>query len=194
MAEASLGKRVRCFGCGQWFVAASDAPEPPPPSALEAPELPQPRPLLSGREVGLPGGGPHCPLCGRGVSWHAPACSHCGEELEPDDRPADRAAFPWAVRRDGEPHRGRLVYQLGVASLVAGCLSLCPTFGLGALVGLPLGVVVWVMANRDLALMGTGMMDPVGRPLTDTGRTYAIAGVLLSLCFAGLFAAMAFAP
>src|SRR5947207_6260815 len=93
-----------------------------------------------------------------------------------DERPWERLG---SVRRDCEPHRsGRLLF-LGRCSSVCGALSLC--FLLPSIVGLPLGITVWVMARRDLTAMRMGVMDPQGRSQTKQGRNHAIVGMALSL-------------
>jgi len=67
------------------------------------------------------------------------------------------------------PDRGGTVIALGVLSLLTG---IC---------GLPLGIVPWVMASRDLKAMRTGRMDSGGRRTTQAGKVLGIAGVLLSI-------------
>jgi hypothetical protein len=62
---------------------------------------------------------------------------------------------PGAVRRDCEPHRGPLVLTLGILSIVCGSLALGAWLCFGpavllALLGLPLGIVAWVLGTRDL--------------------------------------------
>jgi hypothetical protein len=91
------------------------------------------------------------------------------------------------VRRDYEPHRGTLIVSLGNLSLIAGGLSLC-LFGAGAIISIPIGILVWVMANRDLESMRAGRMDPAGKRQTETGRAGAIAGIILGLIFAAFYA------
>src|SRR4029077_1129175 len=93
------------------------------------------------------------------------------------------------LRRDALPHRGALLTTLGNVSLVVGFLSLC-LFGAGALVGVPLGIAVWVMAQTDLAQMRAGLMDSHGRHLTETARASAITGLILSLLFAAGYGAL----
>jgi hypothetical protein len=90
---------------------------------------------------------------------------------------------PGQWRRDGVPHRGRLLNGLAVAAAVCAVLGwgLC----LPAPVGFGLGVLVWLMARRDLRLMEAGLMDPAGRELTETARrvgiSYACLGLIPSL-------------
>jgi hypothetical protein len=182
VADAVLGKSIRCFGCRRTFVATASLASPSPP--------PSPR-----VEEGKSGGyddlaeeehGPYCPGCGRRISWRDLNCPYCGEELEPDDERRFRmAGLP--DRRDCEPHRGALIQSLGNVSLTVGGLSLC-MFGSGALISVPLGILVWVMATRDLDRMRDGRMDPRGQAQTETGRTGGIVGIILGLIFASFFA------
>jgi hypothetical protein len=128
--------------------------------------------------------GPFCPGCGRRISWGDLFCPHCGEELEAEDAGRFAAAL---LRRDYEPHRGPLIQSLGNVSLLVGGLSLC-MFGVGAVISVPLGILAWVMANRDLERMRDGRMDPRGKAQTETGRTGGIAGIILGVIFASFFA------
>jgi hypothetical protein len=84
-----------------------------------------------------------------------------------------------AVRRDCEPHRGKLVLKLADASLLLGAFALC----LGFVAGLALacGVAAWGLASRDLGRMRSGLMDPRGQADTARGRTRARAGLALGL-------------
>jgi hypothetical protein len=99
------------------------------------------------------------------------------------------AAPPWArpgaVRRDCEPHRGKLVLKLADASLLLGAFALC----LGFVAGLALacGAAAWVLASRDLGRMRSGLMDPRGQADTARGRTRARAGLALGLYAAVLW-------
>jgi hypothetical protein len=68
-----------------------------------------------------------------------------------------------------------------------GGLALC-TFGLGAAVSVPIGILAWLMANRDLERMRDGRMDPRGKCQTQTGRTAAATGVILGGIFAAFYA------
>ena len=181
MADALLGRQVRCFSCGHRFVAQPD-PAPPPP-AVRVP----PRPPVE-EEPGEAPGLPFCPGCGKRIAWEVLRCPYCREELEPEHKPRrPRRGGGAHVRRDSEPHRGKLIATLGNASMFLGGLSLC-LFGVGAVVSIPLGIAAWVLANNDLERMREGAMDVAGRAQTEAGRTGAIIGIVLSLLFAGFFA------
>jgi hypothetical protein len=95
------------------------------------------------------------------------------EELK--DRPREP---PGSVRRDCEPHRGPELVVLGTVSLVCGVLSWCclPS----SLVGLPLGIAVWVLSERDLSKMRAGMMDPGGKAQTERSFNRGLYGMALS--------------
>ncbi len=188
VADALLGRRVHCIGCRHAFIALARRPAPPP-ARSEAP--PAPRPAVGPRlELDDPleaERGPFCPGCGRRITWGDLSCPYCGEELEPEDEGARwRRRQAELVRRDYEPHRGNLIVSLGNVSMILGGLSLC-MLGFGATVSVPLGVLAWVMANRDLELMRQGRMDPRGKAQTETGRTGAIAGIILGMIFAAFY-------
>jgi hypothetical protein len=136
---------------------------------------------------------PFCPGCGRRVNWEVTRCPHCGEELEAENDFRRRLRLGQWVRRDSLPHRGRLLAALGTFSMVVGGLSLC-LFGVGAVLAVPVGAAVWLMANRDLELMRSGEMDPAGRTQTENGRVGAIVGIVLGTLFAAFFAVMFFRP
>ena len=140
------------------------------------------RPLLPEEEDGLP----FCPGCGRRVRWEVVLCTHCDEEFE-DDRELrrQRSRSERPRRRDMAPHRGPLIANLGNLSLTLGILALCA--GVTALVGLPLGIVAWVMANGDLDAIRNGLLDSRGRQQTELGRNNAITAVLLCSIFAGVW-------
>ena len=98
---------------------------------------------------------------------------------EREDRPWER---PGAVRRDCEPHRAELLRALSVTALVcagfAGCLAV------PAVVGLALGVTVWLLGRRDRALMSAGLMGPAGRG--ETWDAQVVAVVAAALCVIAL--------
>jgi hypothetical protein len=120
-------------------------------------------------------------------------CPHCGEELEPERDYRRPLRLGRGLRRDSLPHRGRLVAALGTFSMVVGGLSLC-LLGFGAVLAVPVGVAVWLMANHDLELMRSGEMDPAGRTQTENGRVAGIVGIVLGTLFAAFYALMFFRP
>ncbi len=114
------------------------------------------------------------------------------------DRPVPPWPPPGAVRRDCEPHRGRLVVLLGQAAFTLS-FSLAvmplvisdlprrlgrefPAWGLPLfpLAGTLPSLAAWALARHDLALIRRGRMDPAGeRPVRD-GRWFAAAGMVLA--------------
>jgi hypothetical protein len=194
MADTSLGKTTRCFGCDARFLASPDPPEPDPrdvPGPPAAPRdgygLPAALPRFAGDDE-EDEDRPFCPGCGRQVTWEESACRHCGEEFEEDDRPPVRplnldVALP--VRRDGEPHRSRSLFWLGSASAVFGLFA--AFFGITAIISVPLGAWVCVLASRDLNRMADGRVDPQGRDQTLNARKAAIAGIVFGVLFAGIY-------
>lgn len=179
-SEAVLGRSIRCFGCKQSFVATTEPPSPPTRSAP-----PRPHSADAAEEDGNEEHGPFCPGCGRHITWHAVVCPHCGEELEQEFAAGRRNLN--LLRRDQEPHRAGLILSLGNVSMIVGGLSLC-TFGVGAAISVPLGMLALVMANHDLERMRQGHMDASGKARTETGRTGGIAGMILGLIFATFYA------
>jgi hypothetical protein len=193
VADVLLGRRVRCFACRHSFIAAPRPAAPPPVRPDTPPARPTGPPPSDDEDAVANERGPFCPGCGRRIGWNDPACPYCGEEFEPEDgpQPAWRREAE-RVRRDYEPHRGSLILCLGNISMFIGGLSLC-TFGLGAVISVPVGIVVWLMANHDLERIREGRIDPNGKARTETGRTAAATGVILGVIFASFYALVYFA-
>jgi hypothetical protein len=109
-----------------------------------------------------------------------------------DPRPWEQ---PGQTRRDYEPHRADVLLVLGALSLLLGMASIAG--GLTALAGLPLGLVIYLMARRDLGEMAAGRMDPAGARATDAARAFAVGaaffGAVGPLLF-GVVLALARAP
>jgi hypothetical protein len=174
---------VKCPGCNSTFAAETA-------SLAAGPGEDQPtrrwEHLRNGEALELT---PHrleriCPGCGKPVETVATHCPACGEDLENEETDAWEESTR-GLRRDCEPHRGFWISFLGNSSTVLGALAI-PLCGMPGLVGLPLGVVAWVMGNADLAKMQAGLMDPAGRSRTRSGRDCGIAGLTLSgLCIVG---------
>jgi hypothetical protein len=206
--EAVHAGSVKCPACGGLFQASdiglvvspasseADAPlvataddglplplipgVPPPPAPL--------RPvLISSVEEPRPPGRPpaeFCIGCGKRLPSGAYYCPFCGERFESfadDARPWECPGAP--PRRDYEAHRGPLIYNLGLVSLLLGipglCGILCLPMGLSGLISAALGGVTWAMAAHDLRRMTAALMDPQGQERTRTGKYYAIAGTIL---------------
>lgn len=94
----------------------------------------------------------------------------------------DEVFQPWELlgesRRDCEPHRGRLLRRLARISLLTGGLSfLCPPL---ALIGLPMGLLIRMLARRDLDAIFAGEMDHRGYAETEKARNDSHAGVVVS--------------
>jgi hypothetical protein len=186
VADALLGRRVRCIGCRHAFLATVERHAPPPASSGRSHDSVRPcGPARDEEDVSSDEGGPYCPGCGRRIAWRDLCCPHCGEELEPED--GARRAATNRFRRDYEPHRGSLILSLGNISMIFGGLTLC-TFGIGAILSVPLGILAWLMANHDLERMREGLMDPRGKLPTQGGRTAAVVGALLGLFFGAFYA------
>lgn len=63
-----------------------------------------------------------------------------------------------------QPHRGTTILVLGILSLVV--CAVC-------------GPIAWIMANKDIASMEAGLMDPLGLDQTKAGRICGIIGTIL---------------
>lgn len=183
------GQSVQCPGCGLTFPASHEletrrspseqAPAPLPPAPTHSLEKEQ-TPDTSDERL-TEEGEVQCPLCGEFIDRDSRRCRHCRALLNS----ALGGPTPFWVRRDCEPHRGSWIQLLGTGSFIMGLLSffLC---GISGLVAVPAGVCALVMANRDLAKMEEGIMDPAGRTQTNTGRQLAMLGVIFgALCGVG---------
>ena len=73
---------------------------------------------------------------------------------------------------------GHLLGALGTLSLAVGVLA--AVFVVPLVAGLPLGLLTVTLAERDLARMAAGAMDPRGREETELARWRGQQGVLLS--------------
>ncbi len=63
-----------------------------------------------------------------------------------------------------QPHRATTVLVLGILGLVL-CALCAP--------------IAWVMANKDIAQMNAGLMDPSGLEQTKAGKICGIIGTIL---------------
>jgi hypothetical protein len=77
------------------------------------------------------------------------------------------------------PHRAHLLRTLASVSLACGVAALL--LGAPAVVGLPLAIVTYTLANRDLDRMGGRRLDPRGRPETWAACDHAGQAITLNL-------------
>jgi hypothetical protein len=98
-------------------------------------------------------------------------------QLDAEPRPWER---PGAVRRDYQSHRGALLACLGTAGLLGAFVP-----GLGFAV-VPVSVLVWVLARRDLAEMHAGRTDPAGLGPVREAHEYALAGLAVTAVYAAV--------
>ena len=93
------------------------------------------------------------------------------EQSNPQNQQVDETSSPQQGAQESpagqvEPHRGAVVLVLGI---------------LGIVVCFILGIVAWVMGNKDLKKMGNGQMDREGEGLTKAGKICGIVSVVLGL-------------
>jgi hypothetical protein len=84
------------------------------------------------------------------------------------------------VRRDYQVHRGTLLAWLGTAGLLG---AFVPGLGLAVV---PLSMLVWVLARRDLTEMHAGRTDPAGLCQVREAREYALAGLAVTAVYAAV--------
>ena len=79
------------------------------------------------------------------------------EQAQPPSAPTETQPVTQQPLR---PHRGGVVLALGILGLVV-CFIL--------------GIIAWVMGNKDLREIDAGTMDPSGRGLTKAGKICGMA-------------------
>ncbi len=67
-----------------------------------------------------------------------------------------------------QPERGGIVLALGIVSIVVNCLFF-------------LGIIAWILGQKDLREMDEGTRDPSGRALTKAGMICGIIGTCLAV-------------
>jgi hypothetical protein len=82
-------------------------------------------------------------------------------------------------RLDFEPHRGQILLLFANISMVYGAVALCTFFP--AVISLPLGLTVLVLAHRDDKRIYAGQMDPEGRDYLAMASIRAYYGIFLSV-------------
>jgi hypothetical protein len=193
-----LGKAVRCPSCLSTFSGKTGplegAPSTPPTVATTLPSSgavsPPPNLSLEGGEPARPpsssgtltapaaptGELRPCPSCGERIGRNDERCRYCGETVaEEEERPWEQPPARPSVRRDCEPHRAQLILTLGIIGLGA---MACASW-MGAVVGMPCGIIAWVLGTKDLARMRLGTMDPEGLGMTQSGRICGMVATLI---------------
>ena len=154
VADGQLGGLVRCPVCGSEFTAERYVPPRPAPAAPE-PAEPEDRPAPRPR-----------PRDDRDRDYD--------RRDDYDDRDYGRPRRRSPYRRGYDylrPHRGSTVKTLGILSICF-CWTTWPCWVMGG--------IALAFASQDLAQMDRGVMDDSGRAETQTGRTCAIIGLVLS--------------
>jgi hypothetical protein len=121
-----------------------------------------------------------CPVCGNRDSEGVTSCTVCGTEL------AEKTPEPrLPTRRDYEPDRGQLISVLGTFSVLCGLPGLFGIcfwpFTIPSVLATGLGIATMVMSHHDLEQMNKNVMDPDGRPSTESGRSWGSIGLVLGV-------------
>jgi hypothetical protein len=106
------------------------------------------------------------------------------DEPTKDERPWEQ---PGAMRRDCEPHRGRLLENLAIVSVVCSAFSLL-VFPVA--ISVPLSAAVVLIARLDLKKMSAGTMDRKGANTVRSARLISLISLLVTLLYALLFAGL----
>jgi hypothetical protein len=186
--ESFLGRQVRCASCQQVFEAKAD-PAPPASPLAAPPDNGPPSPRTDLQRWDEP--------AGRDEPWRDRWDEPRDRDRDRDrdrgrDRDRDRDRDRYADddddydfrrsrrrRRDLQPHRAGLILTLGILSLV-----LPFTCGaLGAVVGIVMGPIAWIMGTTDLRQIQAGNMDPDGQGNTRAGQVCGIIGTCISVLF-----------
>src|SRR5262249_34940351 len=144
-----FGQMVQCPDCKHTFPAKppeaaiqAEAPPAVPPSAVPAWQDAPPRPTKTHRRY------------------------EDEDDEDFDDRPGrstDRRV------RTGAPDRGGLILALGIISLVLALMSFWLYFIPISLIPITIGIVGWILGQRDLRAMRAGSMDATNQPMTLIG-------------------------
>ena len=152
VADEFAGKKARCPNCQTILLVESDT-ETVEPIAVKPPVASAPQPPAYG-QTGTPSASPFA-------------------TGNPYSSPAQASQYRTPTRRHsrGEPHRGGLVFGLGIGSIVC-CISLIP------------GILALTFGLNDLKAMKEGRMDNEGHGLTLAGTI--MGGIMTGLAALGL--------
>ena len=164
VSDELLGRQVKCQKCEAIFIVERKGSAP---SALAAPPV---APVLE----------PADPSRDQRTPPPRPARRPRPEERERPRRRPPREAVedeyedqpPVYDFHHPAPHRGSTIQTMGIFSILTCCV---PLLGLG------LGIGAISMANKDLAEIDSGRMDPTGRGQTQSGQVCGYLGCGLSL-------------
>lgn len=183
ITDALRGQRVRCPACNTTFESSAESSSLPPSPAAGL-DLPL---QLSLDDSSSP------PSVSGPQEWTETDERDLVPEEEPAAPPRARTLPPRSLpidpyddrdgfdihrsqpRRDAEPDRGAIILALGIISI-----TLVMTWCI-APVGAILGLVAWVMGQRDLGKIRSGRMDASGRGMTQAGWICGIIGAILNL-------------
>ena len=150
-----FGRTVQCPDCKRSFEAqrpdAAIQAEAPKPSADAAPP-----------------------------AWDTPAPEERRRSERDDDEDDELGDRSRVRRRYDGPERGGIILALGIVSLVVGMLSLMIYIIPMWLIPLGVGIVGWIMGQRDLRAMRQANPDPSQHVMTLIGMILSIVGVAMS--------------
>lgn len=124
----------------------------------------------------------------------------------PEDEPVESdpvgseptSELPSAEPLPLKPDRGVLILVLGILGVVSASFGFLCCAAIG-FIPLVLGIIAWVLGNRDLKEMQAGLMDPTNEGLTQAGRVCGIVstalgglGLLLAVAWVVLWCVMMF--
>lgn len=165
--DGSSGKNCKCPQCGEVMRIPDVATGPAVGTSVPDGGIPSsPQPAASN----YPGGSQP------GAAQPNPANNPFMSPKAPTGRPVGTGGMA--------PHRGGVVFGLGVASVFTGLFALvscfCCLFLIFPPISLGTGIPAWLMGSKDLKAIKANAMDPNGKALTTTGFVCGIIGVCMS--------------
>jgi predicted Zn finger-like uncharacterized protein len=178
--DEMAGKRVKCPKCAETFTAGGGKSEPPPSEEKPAKKTSSISERLSDMQKKAPRRSERAEREDDYEEDERPRRRSRRDEDDEDERRPARRRY----REGMDPHRGSLILVLGIVSLTMAVLAIigfcCAPLGLTPVLGLPLGIVAWVLGHKDLRRIDAGEMDPEGRGTTVGGWICGIIGTILN--------------